>query len=622
MTLKNNGDVMKKIKTDFKLSEKVFWLIVTVLPLIIFSTVLSLRTMPVAEGWYSVYAKLINGGKMPYKDFELLFMPLYTYIIALITRVFGYNIIVLRIFGVLLFAGIGALAYGIFTKLFKPWIASISAIVTALFMQSEVVQIFYDYIRVFDFLAYCATFCLISYADRILKGKEEKPFSAMAFLCGLFGSLSFLVRQNSGAFVLAFSFVLVIAAAIYLKKIRLGIKHTLEFFIGAVLPIVAVVIFMQSNGVLGIFLNSTVGGAIASKGGILTVLFAWIPRVWDGVKADIFFVENGLLLILCGYLASKYYNCKPSKLQSSNLIKFIFPVCLTVGFWICWEWERLSTFLMDKKIVNATHVFFAMALVVFAVSLITALYRRSKNKNIHFVIMLLSLSGMIVALAYGCGTSYSISEGQIALAVGLFIGLVFHYSNHKLWHINKIIAFAIAFLLCFNIVSAKYENPYSWWGLTELDLRTASKTVSSERLKGIKVSQQTKNDYERIIKCIEKNTEKDDGIFVTPQAPIFYLLTERYPTTYTVVQWFDVASDKNVRIDADNLKKDKPRLIVNFRLSEYVMGSHEGLFRESGISGYRYLLNTMDSMIADGTYKVIDRFEMQGYQVEIYLLDN
>ena len=62
----------------------------------IYAGVLSSRTFSPAEGWYSYYAYLINEeGAVPYLDFELLFPPLYTYVIAFITKIFGYAIIIL-----------------------------------------------------------------------------------------------------------------------------------------------------------------------------------------------------------------------------------------------------------------------------------------------------------------------------------------------------------------------------------------------------------------------------------------------------------------------------------------------------------------------------------------------
>ena len=71
----------------------------------IYAGILSTRGMPPTEGWYSHYAYLMNvEGAVPYRDFELLFPPLYTYLIALFCRVFGYEILALRILGILIYA--------------------------------------------------------------------------------------------------------------------------------------------------------------------------------------------------------------------------------------------------------------------------------------------------------------------------------------------------------------------------------------------------------------------------------------------------------------------------------------------------------------------------------------
>ena len=47
------------------------------------------------------YAQLINGGSRVYRDFDYLFTPFYIYLIAFVTKVFGYRIIVLRIMGMI-----------------------------------------------------------------------------------------------------------------------------------------------------------------------------------------------------------------------------------------------------------------------------------------------------------------------------------------------------------------------------------------------------------------------------------------------------------------------------------------------------------------------------------------
>ncbi len=127
----------------------------------LYAGMLSFKTMPISEGWYSEYAWQINHGFLPYRDFEYLFLPLYLFIISGITRIFGYSIIVLRIVGILVYGGIGVMLYCIFSKLFDNLSGLIAAVVAALFLQSEVGQVFYDYIRFHDLFALVAAYLIL-----------------------------------------------------------------------------------------------------------------------------------------------------------------------------------------------------------------------------------------------------------------------------------------------------------------------------------------------------------------------------------------------------------------------------------------------------------------------------
>ena len=65
------------------------------------------KSFPLPEGWYTYYAQCIHNGSLPYRDFEFLFAPLYIYLISFFTSIFGYDLIYLRIFGIIIFSIIG-----------------------------------------------------------------------------------------------------------------------------------------------------------------------------------------------------------------------------------------------------------------------------------------------------------------------------------------------------------------------------------------------------------------------------------------------------------------------------------------------------------------------------------
>lgn len=159
------------------------------------------KTMPFAEGWYTYYAQLINEkGLLPYRDFEYLFSPLYIYFIAFVTRIFGYDIIVLRRLGILMFAVIALGVYLFITEIVgrkKAWIAAVATVTATLYLQSEVVQIFYDYIRLMDIFAVFTVLFLMR-AVKAMQQEDDQKKKINLIFCGLFNGFFINVKQNVG----------------------------------------------------------------------------------------------------------------------------------------------------------------------------------------------------------------------------------------------------------------------------------------------------------------------------------------------------------------------------------------------------------------------------------------
>ena len=52
--------------------------------------------VPWTEAWFSVYAQELNSGRRLYRDLYFFLPPFYPWLIATITKIFGYDLIVLR----------------------------------------------------------------------------------------------------------------------------------------------------------------------------------------------------------------------------------------------------------------------------------------------------------------------------------------------------------------------------------------------------------------------------------------------------------------------------------------------------------------------------------------------
>ncbi|MBP7401425.1 MAG: hypothetical protein KBA30_02285 [Clostridia bacterium] len=590
----------------------------------------SFKTFSIAEGWYTVFARYINSGKIPYRDFELHFTPLYAYLIAGITRVFGYEIYVLRIVGILVFVSICVVSYLLFAKLFKPWLAAACALTTVLFMQSEPVQIFYDYIRVFDLFAYIATLFLVTQVERLARSAGEGPAAvpfrtcSAAVLSGFFAALAFLTRQNSGAFVLAYSVVLLLFAGMVFKSVRQGIRGVMAYLAAFMGPIVLLCLYLFATGSFRAFLESTGGDAIQSKGGIMTVLFAWMKIWYRHVVSNWQYLLLFLVVLAVNLFLTRCCGKSGHSRKGTTIFSFGFCAALAVGIVGCYGSMTISRRIAVYDNEPLPAIFYTVVLLVFIVALVrSGRWNRpapsGSTPGAGAGLPLFALAGMILAIGYGSGTSAALSQGQTALAAGLILGLLVATAVHPLGRIIQIPVLLIFLFIGLNGVSLKFIQPYSWWGLTEGPARFATETTDVNLLSNIRMTRETKEGIERIVSAIEDNSGKGDEIFVFPHAPIFYAITDRYPSTYTLVQWFDVASDENVVKDIDVLKENLPEVIVDVYIPEFVTQSHETLFRGMNRkSGLRQMAEELHQIVYWNDYKQVDGFWIQEYFVAIY----
>ena len=203
--------------------------------------------------------------------------------------------------------------------------------------------------------------------------------------------------------------------------------------------------------------------------------------------------------------------------------------------------------------------------------------------------------------------------------LGLMIGLVLYLSKGK----NGIPAVATTLTFCIflttGIIAFKYEKPYYWWQLQEGDVRDATYELDVPYLHGIKVTRNTYDGINRIYKGVTENSEEGDSVFIFPHAPVFYMVTGRFPDTYTYVQWYDVSSDQAVAGDVRTICQDLPKVIVHIHVPENVTNAQEANFRDGKASGLRLMDNALTVLENNGAYTQIDHFDIQTYSVDIYV---
>lgn len=603
-----------------------FLLVLSILVPAVYAWMLSMRTMPYAEGWYTYYSQCIEQGAVPYKDFEYLFPPIYIYLIYAFTQIFGYKLIALRIFGVFLFA---LIALGVYltvctiTGKEKAWIAFVSSCTAVFYLQSEVVQIFYDYVRVMDVCAIFATFFLIRAVNDI---QQQKLPKVNLMICGIFSAFLVCLKQNVGLLYIAYTIVLVFVVDIYCQKKVKGIAtDVITYSIPILLGMLLVVILLAVNGALSSFLSMTTGDALKAKGGLLAVMFNWIPnnfKSFQQVFLPACLVLLGLFLLFVWdyYERSKKDNDDPMWEAKKLFYALSFALGVAVLIFVFSISEEVANFFSPEVAFSPYLLFFVVFTVFVALGIWILVQIVKKRQDANPYLLLFALAGVYVAISYGCGNSGGLAEGQATTGIAFVIAAALLWVDHRWQAVLRIGIVCSCLLLVLQSASKKMVNTYNWWGMTESNYWDSNEETDIPLLDGILVSDETKAVYEGIVHAVQENTSQTDSIFCFPQIPIFYTLCDRMdPGTETKIQWFDVSSDRAVLSDIEVIREAKPAAIILYDTELSTYEAHQRLFRGNHISSTYQMREFLYNYVYEENYTWYGNFTADNNTIQLWI---
>ena len=594
----------------------------------LYAGLLATRGMVPTEGWYSYYAYIMNEeGAIPYVDFELLFPPLYTYLIALFTRVFGYSILALRLLGVAVFSLTGFFAYLIFEKLTsKPFFAMLSGLLAASVLQSEVVQVFYDYIRFMDLCAYIAIYCLICAVDRIERQGTIRLYEPSVLLGAGFVTLASMFKQSSGLILLIYAVIFLLFAALVFPHRGLYLKALSSMLSVVALLYGVMAVFLVSQGSFSAYVHYNFQAAVDAKGGnLLTVLFGWMSRAkgywWVGLL--------GLLgaALIFGVLLGFYRLSQRKPMREGDgrtSFKLLVPVfCLS--FLILFVIATLTFEPLQLVWLGAQKKFtaFLISTAVFAAVSVAAIVRRIRKKELPCgAASLCFFSGAVFVLAYAVCMSGGLTESQIALGYPLFAMIFLPTLKFRK---SEWVALALSVAMLFNAglgLERKTRHIYDWWGLQVGSLwEQTERAENVPLLNGLTMNAAYADMYEGVRASVMEYTEEGEEIFVFPHMPILYLTCERPRATETAVQWFDVSTDAAVVTDMAVLREKTPKVMILCRIDETVMTYHEDAFRGEEKSGLYQMQEFLPGFLTEYGYVADGAYEISPtYTVEVWIL--
>jgi len=582
----------------------------------------NLHFLPITEGLFSVYANLVIDGKVPYRDFYLYLTPLYTWIIAFIQYFFGPSLFSLRILGFFVIGLMAFVLFRILKRIFSPVPSFIGAIIGIMYIQKGVAFISYDFTQILTLFALISIYFLILASEHLKseglrQNHTQKPFLLQKYflLSGFFASCCFLVKQSNGAFIsigIFFAFLYTLSNEGLNRKSLLS--NWASFAIGALTPAILVLVYLTTNGALEDFFSQILFNSISAKGGLNSILGGWIHGVFNTVLGQqlleilykfipIFLISRALLLLLginssCTRVLERY------NLQVRELICLLIFALLYI-FVVALAWNNDPTLrrLFFEKGMHLTNYIIPLSISWIGLCLLIGIAGRltAKAKIVSETTIILALGAL--GLTFGNGTSAGLSE--ISAFIALSWCTAWTIQRNSIPFLGIGVVFYTSLLLSTALCYAKFDRPYSWWGTSEGDARTATLKMEHPILGGIYLNKDSYANYVAIIDTLKENIGNGE-VFSFPNIPIIYLLANQLPTSKAVIGWFDFLNDHDAEFEARRISADPPNLIAYLQLPAEALEAHERLFRGGLPLGQRKIIDFIDrSCLAENGYTII-----------------
>lgn len=544
------------------------------------------------DGWGNVYAAYLEHGKIPYRDFYLFSQPYSILLSTFITHVFGNTIIALRAWGIGERIVITFFLYLILRRIVNYSTALLIAVAALIFSTATFVETVYEYGQTcFLFIllsTYLVSTAIIYYQNGIIHNARKYILAA-----GLAGGFAFITKQSIGL-IIPFATIVFLVLFESSQSKRFRIQAAMYYAITFVLPsLITLLIIYRFNATTEYF-NQVFLSAAASKGGLTTVLFGALTRyAWMLLKFGIFAAIFVFLFAL---------NKRKANLDSENYLlpTLVILFAILSGYFATYYFISLDAakiFFFNK------HQIFS---IIFTTNILLALYLLCKiliTKINTEEWQWFLIAAIATSMIYGQGFSSEYDMRSTALGIGVVLALLFSlYLPFLNKEKNLLLCVYCAFIIG-GATMQHYLYPYLWWGWMSESVRESYATVPLKPLAGIKMSDYTAQVFSEITQIVRSNTTPTDTIYVFPHMPLFYLLADRYPSTWAITDYMDVCSDACAKEDAARILKMPPKVLIIENFTESAWISHEKTFRNGNRSGQRDILVAMNNLIQHYAYK-------------------
>lgn len=384
-------------KRDKKVLSKIVLIIISLL-LYNTSILLIKELTDLDELWNFNFANNMANGLIPYKDFNMIQMPLLPMLVSIFLKIFRQEVMVMRFLAVLLITYIEITVFFILDKLKVKDYIKYLILIFICFIITPYIAIDYNYL----ILAILLTIIYIEIKSYLRNEKILVYNFKIDFIIGILAGLCFTSKQSTG--------MCIILVAVLYKCLEIKSKKDLIEFIkivftrviGLLIPIVIILIYLIINGAIYDFISYCILGIktfsnyipyinlIKNSGFFIKILAVLIPIIVILNLGLYVKKKNKILFILSVYTIASMIVIYPIA-DNVHFLIGIFPGFISLAYFanIC-----INKILSNENIKEFLGDFFKIAILL--ISTVCLIYsiniyvKSNKNyelKHFKFTIM-------------------------------------------------------------------------------------------------------------------------------------------------------------------------------------------------------------------------------------------
>lgn len=337
----------KKLKSKNIIKDSLIFIFIVI---VCFSNIFVKSIGSLDEIWNYNFSKNIADGLVPYKDFNMLQMPLLSFLSAIVLKIFGNQLIIMRVLAVILMSAIFFITYKILKLITKSGLAEL-ILIPILVLFKDIMCIDYNY-------AVLLIGLILVYIE--LKNSQKANFEysfKYNFILGFIAGLAILCKQTTGLAVVMACAGGKIFTIRKKEEIKSFLKIAFTRILGSIIPVICFMLYLIINNAFSDFINYTILG---------------ISTFSNKISYDNLFKQNSIII---------------------SILAAVIPVTILFIF----------TMLFNKKILNELCILFVYSISTFIVTF-------PISDRIHFLTGSLVTILAIVYLIYKYGIENNLKK--------------------------------------------------------------------------------------------------------------------------------------------------------------------------------------------------------------------